>query len=106
MNAYLNSATEAQIQKAIVGWLTAKRIVHSVTDSSLYFDNGKPRRKVKADGFPDITAIVAGRFIGIEVKSHSGRLRPAQAEMHKRIREAGGLIIIARSIEDVAKVLG
>lgn len=101
-NAYLNTATEAAIQKAICEYLTAKRIVFSVTDSSLYFDNGKPRRKVKVDGFPDITVVApGGKFLGIEVKSHSGKVRPAQAEMHERIRKAGGAVIVARSVRDV-----
>jgi hypothetical protein len=105
MNAYLNSQTEAQIQKAICGYLDVCRIVYSVTDSSLYFVDGKARRKVKADGFPDLVCCVNSRFVGIEVKSHSGKLRPAQIEMHKRIRDAGGVVVVARSIDDVAKCL-
>jgi hypothetical protein len=101
-NAYLNTATEAQVQKAICEFLSARRIVFSVTDSSLYFDNGKPRRKVKVDGFPDITVVApGGRFLGIECKSHSGKLRPAQTAMHEQIRKAGGVVIVARCVRDV-----
>lgn len=104
-NQYLDSASEKAIQASICQWLDWKGIFYSVTDSSLYFVDGKPRQKVKTTGMPDLIVCWHGLFIGIEVKTRTGRLRPAQIECHKRIKKAGGIVIIARCLEDVQEGL-
>lgn len=107
MNAWKRSASEGDIQSAICQLLTLKRNPFSVTDSSLYFDGGRPRRKVKASGWPDIAACLpGGRLLAIEVKSARGKLRPAQQVVLERLREAGALVVIARDVNDVIAVLG
>ena len=42
-----------------------------------------------------------GRFLGCEVKSATGRLRPEQAVFLERIRGAGGVGFVARDCRDV-----
>lgn len=42
-----------------------------------------------------------GRFVGLEVKSASGRLTPEQANFIEQVNKAGGVGICARSISDV-----
>lgn len=105
LGAYLNSATEQKIQKAICQYLTVKGIPYSVTNASIHYENGQPRRRVGTDGWPDVTACWQGKFLGIEVKSYSGKLRPAQIECHKKIEAAGGLVVVARCVDDVMKVV-
>lgn len=56
-------------------------------------------------GQPDIQGCLRGRWIGIEVKSATGKLRPEQEAFRKRIEEAGGAYIIARNWEDVANAI-
>lgn len=56
-------------------------------------------------GMPDIVCIIRGRFVGIEVKSESGRQRPEQRVWQERIVKAGGVYMLARSWEDVSGAL-
>jgi len=57
-------------------------------------------------GCPDcIGQLRDGRFIGCEVKSSTGKLRPEQAIFLQRIREAGGVGFMARDCRDVFREL-
>lgn len=56
-------------------------------------------------GVPDILACYKGMFIGIEVKNEKGKTSPLQDVNIKQIQDAGGYSIVARSVEDVNKVL-
>lgn len=56
-------------------------------------------------GVPDIIACYKGRFIGVEVKNETGKTSPLQDINLKMINEAGGIGIVARSVEDVKKVI-
>lgn len=56
-------------------------------------------------GVPDILACYRGRFIGIEVKNETGRTSPLQDVNLKNINDAGGIGIVARSVEDVEKII-
>lgn len=56
-------------------------------------------------GVPDIVACYKSRFIGIEVKNETGKTSPLQDVNLKMINEAGGIGIVARSVEDVKKVI-
>lgn len=53
-------------------------------------------------GSPDILACINGRMIGIECKVGRDRLSAAQTRFHAALELAGGVYIIARSIDDVA----
>lgn len=52
-------------------------------------------------GDPDLVACYKGRFIAIEAKSSSGTLSEVQRTRARQIIEAGGLHILARSLDDV-----
>ena len=52
-------------------------------------------------GQPDIFLILKGRFIGIEVKTRTGRQSEAQMQWQRNCERAGGLYILARSVDDV-----
>lgn len=56
-------------------------------------------------GVPDIIACYKGKFIGIEVKNETGKTSPLQDVNLKMINDAGGIGIVARSVEDVRKVI-
>ena len=57
-------------------------------------------------GTPDILGTYQGRAIGIEVKSATGRQRPEQKLWQAQFERAGGLYILARSVDDVRQALG
>lgn len=57
-------------------------------------------------GLPDITGVYRGRFIGIETKMPGGK-GPSLVQIlrHAQIREAGGVVEVARSVSDALNVL-
>ena len=54
-------------------------------------------------GIPDLICVLppAGRACYIEVKTPTGSVRPEQAEFIAKVREAGAVAFIARSVKDV-----
>lgn len=56
-------------------------------------------------GIPDLLCCIHGLFIGIEVKDPGGKPSAIQLAQGARIRKAGGLFLIAKSVEDVEKFL-
>ncbi len=56
-------------------------------------------------GVPDILACYKGHFIGIEVKNEKGKTSPLQDYNLEEIKKAGGYSLVARSVEDVKKVI-
>lgn len=56
-------------------------------------------------GSSDIIAIIAGRFVGIEAKVGRDRQRPNQVAFATAVQRAGGLYILARSVDDVTDAL-
>lgn len=51
-------------------------------------------------GAPDILGVRRGRGFGIEVKTPAGRLSQQQAHFRAAWERAGGLYIVARSVDD------
>ena len=69
---------------------------------------GPTGRVIRAlpNGHPDLCGVIAGgRAIYIEVKSATGRVRPAQEKFLSMLRLMGALVIVARSVEDVTRWL-
>ena len=58
-------------------------------------------------GWPDLTGVLApsGRLVLIETKTPTGRVSAAQSALHAVLSRFGALVIVARSVEDVAKAL-
>lgn len=56
-------------------------------------------------GLPDIFACYRGMFLGLEVKTESGKPSPIQLAVLKRIRDAGGVAAVVRSVADVERIL-
>ena len=56
-------------------------------------------------GVPDILACYKGKFIGIEVKNETGKTSPLQDVNLEQIKQAGGISLVARSVEDVKQVI-
>lgn len=56
-------------------------------------------------GIPDIIACVDGRFYGFEVKTETGKATGLQEATIRKIRRAGGVAVIVRSVEDVRAII-
>ena len=55
---------------------------------------------------PDMVGQRVAVFAAVEVKSTTGRLKPAQAQWLATVQRAGGLAGMARSVEDARGILG
>ena len=86
--------SEQAIQSKIIKWLEKEGyyVVKTITCNRA--------------GVPDILACSpAGRFVGIEVKTPTGVVSKLQEVHIRRINEAGGLAMIARSLKEVQEAL-
>jgi hypothetical protein len=59
--------------------------------------------RIGVSGTPDIDTVVHGKYVGIEVKDAKGRLNDNKIDFGKRLMEAGGTYIVARSLDDVIR---
>lgn len=102
---------EKVIQREILKWLEKTNILHWRQNSGALFVGtpGKGGRLVTLGtaGLPDIILVVppGGRFVGLEVKSAIGSLRPAQKEFQKKLESAGGSYHVVRSLLDAKAVV-
>ena len=101
--------TEHQIQQQIIASFGARpgmRIWRNNT-GALRDERGHLVR-FGLQGSADILGIMAphGRLLAIEVKAGAGRQSEQQVRFQEMVTNHGGLYILARSVEDVAAVLG
>lgn len=84
---------EQELQSKIIKYITAQGgyVVKVITASKA--------------GVPDILACIDGRFYGIEVKIGYNKASALQKHNLLMIEEAGGIGILAYSLEDVKQVL-
>lgn len=61
--------------------------------------------KFQFKGVSDIIGIFRGRPLFIEVKSKTGRLSEDQKTFLERVGQEGAIAFVARSVEDVERVL-
>lgn len=54
---------------------------------------------------PDMVGSRIARFVGLEVKSPTGRVSPEQQQFLKVLTEAGGLAEVVRSADDARKLV-
>ena len=66
------------------------------TNSSGYMKTGKA-------GCPDITVCYKSHFVGIEVKSTTGKQSQTQKEAQTKIEKNGGIYILANSFQEFQK---
>jgi Holliday junction resolvase len=89
----MSKTPEGKIQSSIIKYLKEHKIWHiRYTASTTY-------------GLPDIIAIYNGYFVGIEVKTPTGRATELQKQMKYSIEKAGGYHIFATSVDDVYKLI-
>ena len=93
---------------AILKYLSSKGIFHFRVYNGAVWDArlGQYRAYVGMKGVTDIICVIKGRFHGIEVKrKKGGKQSSEQFIFQQRLEEAGGVYILARSVEDVAEKL-
>jgi hypothetical protein len=105
--------SEHHLQAAVAEFLSFALPPHEAVFCSI--PNGGKRNKatagkLKAEGLqpgaPDLLILWKGRAIGLELKTRGGRLSPQQMAFSMRWTNAGGVYAVARSLEEVADLLG
>ena len=56
-------------------------------------------------GIPDIIACINGRFYGFEVKTEDRRPTKLQESTIRKIKNAGGIALVVRSVDEVKAVI-
>ena len=97
--------SESDIQRQILSWLKQRGIFHYRQNTGMAKLKGGFWVRFGKPGAPDIVAIVAGRFIGIEVKKVGGKQSSAQKEYELELTRAGGLYIVANCVEHVEMMI-
>lgn len=96
-------STEKETQKAILDYLSYKKIFHYRNNSGAFKTPEGGFYRFGALGSPDIICVIKGLYIGIEVKDIKGYLNKNQIEFKDALEKAGGIYITVRSIDDILK---
>lgn len=99
-NALVKACLEYLHLRGIFAW--------RVNNTPIYDEKRKRFRAMNSvKGVPDIIGIChGGRWIGVEAKAGpNAKLSPDQREFRRRVEEAGGLYIVARSVADLEGVI-
>lgn len=94
-----NSANE--LTKSIVATIEVLGgMATRVNSTGLYDPSTKKFRKgATKKGTADIHAVFQGRHLSVEVKFGRDKMSPEQYEMAAKVTQAGGLYIVARSLD-------
>lgn len=103
---------ESVLQKQIIEYLSLKKIVAWQNNRVAFYD---PIQKivrygkgVTKPGQPDILGVIPkeGRMLAIETKSRWEKVREKQETLLAKLEDAGAVVIVARSLEDVMQYFG
>ena len=99
---------ESDIQKAILDYLRLKKIFCFRSNCGAMPGEYKGKPWFVRFGMPGVSDIIGiltlnnlGVILCVEVKSLKGKQSDAQKEFQEKIQSAGGLYILAKSIDDV-----
>lgn len=88
-------ARESTIRRSIRKWIEAQGGYCTTVHGGAFGKRGEA----------DLIACLRGRYVWIETKTAVGRAEPIQLRRLSQVRLAGGIAVVARSIEDVKDVL-
>ena len=92
---------ESEIQRSILEYLALRHHFHFRCNTGAYKTERGSFIRYGTPGAPDIVVVANGTMIGIEVKNASGKLSEDQTAFSEKLKAAGGIYIVARSIDDV-----
>ena len=111
MSAARPGQSEDALHCAVVDYLNHALPIGAVLHHSPNEGLHKPQYRAKQlakgmrPGWPDIQILYQGRLICIELKTQSGRLSEKQKTVHEEIVLAGGVVTVARGLEEVEEFL-
>lgn len=95
---------ESTIQKGIINWLLYHKCFIWRNNTGSYETAAGHYVSYGLKGSPDIIGMLPnGRFLGVEVKTDTGKQTKEQKQFEERCKACGGIYIIARSIDDLER---
>jgi hypothetical protein len=90
---------EKALKAVVVNWL--------LLQGCWIFTQGMHRKTRGKPGAPDLIVCVPpdGKFFAVELKVRGARLESAQQTEMGHIQEAGGVVVVARCLEDVMRAI-
>ncbi len=113
MTKQLFQRKESDIQKEILHYLQILENRGTIYFIRCNVFQGKIKRANGQDGFirqakagaPDILVCVNGKFVGFEVKTDIGKQSELQSQAESKIKRAGGLYFIVRSVNQAITII-
>ena len=65
----------------------------------------KVRMQTGREGWPDITAVIHGKFVALEMKAIAGRQSPIQKALQTKIEKAGGIYKLIHSVDELEETI-
>jgi hypothetical protein len=96
---------QQQIVQQILSYLASKGIFHYRQKSGAVSSSQGGFHRFGTVGSPDIVCVIKGRYLGIEVKTPVGKQTEHEKEFQNKLEQAGGMYILAYSLDDVIKSL-
>lgn len=99
--------SECDTQEAIIDLIQHRGgLAIRINSGAIRIEGEKPRyfRGAKK-GTSDIIALYCGKYLAIEVKSGKNKPTPEQLEFGRRVRDAGGLFLVAYDVDAVISLL-
>lgn len=93
--------THSDLRNAVLIYLAPLGLTWSNNSGALRDHSGRLVR-YGLPGSPDVLACIGGHFIGVECKVGRDRQSDRQQRFAAAMARAGGIYILARSVEDVA----
>ncbi len=91
---------EHSIQADILEYLEKAQIMHWRNNSGT-LRKGRHWITYGCVGSPDIICVIAGRFVGVEVKDAKKKQEPEQVKFQARLEAAGGRYLLVRSVDEL-----
>ena len=95
---------ESELQKQILDYLDLKWIFHYRQNSGA-FKRDDHFYRMGVSGAPDIICVIYGRYVGLELKTKTGRQNPNQQTFQKNLEAAGGLYFLIRNFEEGVDII-
>lgn len=100
---------ERDAQKAVVAWLRKAGCLVAASVNEAPANSADPGKRARfyaarkragvLTGWPDLSVVTpAGRVFWLELKSATGRLSQAQAELHAEMRARGCVVLVVRDV--------
>lgn len=99
--------TANDLTKAIVAWLNSHGAFGARVNTTGVFDAAAQRYRYSGatNGMADVTAIVQGKHVSLEIKHGNDKPRAAQLQVQTQVRAAGGIYEFVHTFEEFLKLM-